>query len=116
MPLNGTRVGILGIAYKANVDDDRESPYYKIVEALKKHKAIIDSFDPHIKEKSSVSSLENLLKKSEALILVTNHREFEILKGDLLKKYKIKVIIDGKNFLNKRDVQKSGVLYKGIGR
>lgn len=116
MPLNGTKVGILGIAYKANVDDDRESPYYKIVEALKKHKAIIDSFDPHIKEKSSVSSLENLLKKSEALILVTNHREFEILNGNLLKKYKIKVIIDGKNFLDKRDVQKSGVLYKGIGR
>ena len=57
-----------------------------------------------------------LLKKSEALILVTNHREFEILDGDLLKKYGIKVVIDGKNFLDKRDIQKSGVLYKGIGR
>lgn len=116
MPLNGTNVGVLGIAYKANVDDDRESPYYKIVEALKKHKAVIHSFDPHIKEKSSVKTLEALLKKSEAIILVTNHREFEVLSGELLKKNGIKVIIDGKNFLDKEGIKKSGVIYKGIGR
>ena len=94
----------------------KESPYYKIVEALKKHKAVIHSFDPHIKDKSSVKSLEALLKKSEAIILVTNHREFEVLTGELLKKHGVRAIIDGKNFLNKDDIKKSGVIYKGIGR
>lgn len=116
MPLNGTNVGILGIAYKANVDDDRESPYYGIVKALKKHKANIHSFDPHIKSKSTMKTLEALLKKSDAIILVTNHREFEVLTGELLKKYGVKVIIDGKNCLNKDEIKKSGVIYKGIGR
>jgi len=116
MPLNGTNVGILGIAYKANVDDDRESPYYGIVKALKKHKANIYSFDPHIKSKSTVKTLEALLKKSDAIILVTNHKEFEILTGELLKKYGVKVIIDGKNCLNKDEIKKTGVIYKGIGR
>ncbi|MCK4635655.1 MAG: nucleotide sugar dehydrogenase [Candidatus Moranbacteria bacterium] len=116
MPLNGTNVGILGIAYKPNVDDDRESPYYDIVNALEKHGAKIHSFDPHIKEKSSVKTLATLLKKSDAIILVTNHKEFDEINGKLLKKNKIKVIIDGKNTLNKKDIEKNGVVYKGIGR
>lgn len=116
LPLNGTNVGLLGIAYKANVDDDRESPYYDIVTALQKHGARIHSFDPHLLAKSSVKSIATLLKKSDAIILVTNHREFKELTGALLKKNKIKVVIDGKNFLDKKDIEKNKIIYKGIGR
>ncbi len=116
LPLNGTNIGMLGISYKANVDDDRESPYYVIVKALRKHKAKIHSFDPHVLSKSSCKSLETILKKSEALILVTNHKEFMNIDGKLLKKYGIKVIVDGMNCLDKNDIKKNGVIYKGIGR
>lgn len=116
LPLNGTNIGILGISYKANVDDDRESPYYAIVKALNKHKAKIHSFDPHVLSKSSCKNLETILKKSDALILVTNHKEFMNIDGKLLKKYGIKVIVDGMNCLDKNDIKKSGVIYKGIGR
>ncbi len=116
MPLNGTNVGVLGIAYKPNVDDDRESPYYDIIKILKKHGAKIHSFDPHIKEKSSVKTLATLLKKSDAIILVTNHKEFSELNGKLLKSNKVKVIIDGKNALDKKNMEKNGIVYKGIGR
>ena len=114
--VNGTNVGLLGIAYKANVDDDRESPYYDIVKALQRHKAKIHSFDPYLKNKSTCKSLKALLKKSEAIILITDHKEFEMIDGKLLKKYNIKVIIDGKNKLNKEQLQKAGIIYKGIGR
>jgi len=116
MPLNGTRIGLLGIAYKPNIDDDRESPYYEIVKKLRKHKAEIISYDPHIMKRSDVDSLEELLEKSEAIVFVTNHREFDVLNGKMLKKYNIKVIIDGMNTLDKDDINASGVLYKGIGR
>lgn len=116
LPLNGTDIGILGISYKANVDDDRESPYYAIVKALKKHKAKIHSFDPHILSKSSCKTLEALLKKSQAVILMTNHKEFGIVTGKLLKKYGVKVVVDGMNSLDKDEIKKSGVIYKGIGR
>ncbi len=116
LPLNGTNIGILGIAYKANVDDDRESPYYGIVTALKKHGAKIHSFDPHILKKSSVKTLGALLKKSTAIILVTHHAEFAEVTGALLKKNGVKIIIDGMNVLDKKDMEKHKIIYKGIGR
>jgi len=117
LPINGTHVGVLGLSYKANIDDVRESPAFKVINHLEKHGAKVDTFDPHVKKRSSVKSLDALLKKSEALVLVTDHKEFkDILTPALLKKHKIRVIIDGKNCLDKALFIKSGIIYKGIGR
>ncbi|MDP3957237.1 MAG: nucleotide sugar dehydrogenase [bacterium] len=117
LPLNGTRIGVLGLAYKANVDDLRESPAFKVIEHLKKHQAKIETFDPYVKDRSTVKSLEALLKKSQALILVTDHKEFKTsLTPAQLKKYGIRVIIDGKNCLDKQAFIKAGIIYSGIGR
>jgi UDP-N-acetyl-D-glucosamine dehydrogenase len=46
--LNGSKVLILGIAYKANVDDDRESPSYVLMDLLKKRGAQVSYYDPYI--------------------------------------------------------------------
>ena len=46
--LNGSKVLILGIAYKADVDDDRESPSYVLMDLLKKRGVEISYYDPHI--------------------------------------------------------------------
>lgn len=117
LPLNGTSIGVLGLSYKANVDDVRESPAFKVIKHLEGYQAKVETFDPHVKKKSSVKTLEALLKKSQALVLVTDHREFkDAITPALLKKYGIKVIIDGKNCLDKAAFMKSGIIYKGIGR
>ncbi|MBP6889332.1 MAG: nucleotide sugar dehydrogenase [Candidatus Moranbacteria bacterium] len=117
LPLNGTTIGVLGLAYKANIDDLRESPALRIIESLKKHKAEVITYDPHLPTLSTESSLETFLEKSTALILATNHREFtENLTPELLKKHQIKVIIDGKNCLDKMAFLEAEILYKGIGR
>ena len=47
-PLNGAKVLILGLAYKPDVDDDRESPSYVLMELLKKGGADVAYYDPHV--------------------------------------------------------------------
>ena len=46
--VNGSRILILGLAYKANVDDDRESPSYHLMEFLKQQGAEVAYYDPHV--------------------------------------------------------------------
>ena len=47
-PLNGSRVLVLGLAYKPNVDDERESPSYRIMELLKQRGAEVAYYDPYV--------------------------------------------------------------------
>jgi len=47
-PLNGSRVLILGLAYKPNVDDERESPSYRLLEKLKHRGSIVAYHDPYV--------------------------------------------------------------------
>jgi UDP-N-acetyl-D-glucosamine dehydrogenase len=47
-PLNGSRVLVLGLAYKPNVDDERESPSYRIMETLKQRGAEVAYYDPYV--------------------------------------------------------------------
>lgn len=116
MPLKGTNVGVLGLAYKANVSDLRESPVKEIIKILRENKANILSFDPYVVEKSTVKSLNELLKKADAILLATDHNEFKKISAEELKKNKIKVVVDGKNCLDKDAIKKVGIIYKGIGR
>ena len=47
-PVNGSRILLLGLAYKPNVDDDRESPSYVLLDLLKQQGAEVAYFDPHV--------------------------------------------------------------------
>jgi nucleotide sugar dehydrogenase len=116
MPINGTTVGVLGLSYKANVSDLRESPVKEIIKLLKENKANVLVFDPFVLNKSSVKSLEELLKKSDAILLATDHNEFKKINPQDFKKNGIKVVIDGKNCLDKNGIKKLGIIYSGIGR
>jgi UDP-N-acetyl-D-glucosamine dehydrogenase len=59
--LNGSRVMIVGVAYKANVNDTRESPALKVIELLRGEGALVEYHDPH------VAALPNLGLESAAL-------------------------------------------------
>jgi len=115
LPLKNTKVGILGLSYKANIDDLRESPAFKIIDELKRRGAKVITFDPYIQEKSNVNSLEKLLEKSEAIILVTNHKDFLNREEDF-KKFNIKAIVDGVNCLDSEKIKNLGIEYHGIGK
>ena len=117
LPMNGTRVGILGLAYKANIDDLRESPSFDIIKHLKKHSCVIETFDPYILGSSTKKTLEELISSSDAIVLATNHKSFiDSVTPELLEKHGVKVLIDGKNCLDHDAFKKSNIVYKGIGR
>lgn len=116
LPMKGTNVGVLGLAYKADVDDLRESPSIKIIAALKKKGCKVLTYDPFLTKMSDVLTMENFLKKVDAIILATNHTPFIETDETLFKKFGIKAIVDGKNCLNGTKIKKLGIKYHGIGR
>lgn len=114
--VKGSRIGLLGIAYKADIDDTRESPFYVIRSLLEALGARIEAYDPHVPNQSTVASLEALLQRVEVIVLATNHKEFLDLNGRVLKRYGIQVVVDGKNALARDEIIKAGIVYRGIGR
>ncbi len=111
-----TNIAVLGVSYKADIGDLRESPALKIIELLKEREAILHIFDPHVPEKSTEKTIEETLKKSDAVIIASNHKEFVDFPAEKFKEYGIKVIVDGKNCLHKEKILALGIIYKGIGR
>ncbi len=114
-PLKGTTIGVMGISYKKNIDDDRESPAYEIIRHLKKREARVVVFDPYFPDKSDVTTLADLLDRCEALILTCDHDEFMRLSAHDFEKHNIRVLIDGRNAYDKAEFRDSAVSYKGIG-
>ena len=114
--INGSRIGILGLAYKGNVDDTRESPSYDIIKLLKNKGAQLVLYDPFVPKESTVSSLNECIGKSDILVLCTSHKQFLAIDYSLAAKVGIKAIIDGRNVLDKDACKNVGILYKGIGR
>ena len=116
IPLKGAKVTLLGISYKANVDDVRESPALEIQELLEEAGADLKVFDPHILDKSNVKSLEEALDGAQAVLLATDHNEFKDINAETFSKAGVKVVIDGKNCLDRDKIKESGMIFKGIGR
>lgn len=114
--IKNAKVTVLGLAYKANIGDDRESPSYEIVKELKHRGAKVETYDPFVLHKSTVKTLKEALKFAEAVVIATNHKVFKSLSQKIFKDNNINIVVDGKNCLNKESFIKSDVTYRGIGR
>jgi len=117
LPINGTKITLLGLSYKANVGDDRESPAYEILELLKEAGADLAVYDPYIAKGSTVSSLEEALEHATAIVIATGHKEFADLTPKALTKANVKAIVDGRNVFRstKQAFQDANIVYTGIG-
>jgi UDP-N-acetyl-D-glucosamine dehydrogenase len=83
--VNGSRVLVLGLAYKPNVDDERESPSYRLMELLKRRGALVSYYDPHVpvigmtREHAdwagtrSVEWEESVIRSFDVVIVATAH-------------------------------------------
>ena len=111
------KITILGITYKANTDDMRESPIIKLIDKLLKNNYNVKVFDPYIKDfQINCQSILEACKDSDLLILGVNHDYFKNLPLDEIKTtMKGNLILDTRNFLDKKEVEKSGFIYKLLG-
>ena len=114
--VKGAKVAVLGLSYKANIDDFRGSPSFEIIKELKNYGADVVSFDPFVLKKSTATNLDEAVKNSQAIVVATAHDIFKKLKPNYLIKNGVKVVIDGRNCLPKEKFIKAGIIYKGIGR
>ena len=115
--LKGSRILVLGVAYKPNVDDDRESPAFVIMELMEKAGAVVDYSDPYVPrlkkvrkfnfDKASVQLTPKNVKSYDAVVIVTNHTNVDY---KLIEKH-ARLIIDTRNALNKIGI-KNGKSYK----
>lgn len=108
------KVCILGYSYVEDSDDTRNSPTILLIDILKTNKINFTLHDPNVEGLST--NILKALKGANCLILTVGHKEYKDLtlkKLDSLLKNKI--IIDGRNFFNKEQLEKSGFIYKGIG-
>jgi UDP-N-acetyl-D-glucosamine dehydrogenase len=112
MSLKGTQVAVLGLSYKANVADDRESPSYKVIKLLEAKGAIVKTFDPYIPNKSNTKSVDEALKGTIGVIIASDHKEFTEID---YSKYDIKVLVDGKNCIDQKRVSSLNIIHRGIG-
>jgi len=110
------RVLILGLAYKPEIEDVRESPAFEVIEELEEKGINPTVYDPFVLEKSDFTDLNSALKNQDCVILVTAHSEFMQIDAAMLKANNVKIVVDGRNVLGKSDIERNGIVYKGIGR
>lgn len=114
LPVKGTQVTLLGLSYKPNIGDVRESPALEIKKRLKKIGAKLITYDPYVA--SDCKSLSESLKNSLAIVVATAHCEFINQLPKFYGKGTIKLIIDGRNCLDKKVVREHNIEYRGIGQ
>jgi UDP-N-acetyl-D-glucosamine dehydrogenase len=105
--INNSKILVLGVAYKPDIDDTRESPALDIIQLLETDGAQVDYYDPfadHIEwEGTSKNSLENIdektLREYDLVALITNHSNFNY---DLIKRGS-RLIVDTRNAFDHSD-------------
>ncbi|MGO2060609.1 MAG: UDP-glucose dehydrogenase family protein [Microbacterium gubbeenense] len=121
----GHRVTVLGLAFKPDSDDIRDSPALDVAVRLKGLGAEVVSYDPEAMDTARrahpqldyADSLEAALDGSEAVVVVTEWKQFKALDpAETLAKVARPVIFDGRNILDPAAWRDAGWTYTGMGR
>ncbi len=123
--VNGKNIAVLGLTFKANTDDVRESISQTIVPELLKAGAQVRVYDPQGMEEFKhmnldieyASSVEDCITKADAVIILTEWKEFQQANWKSLKdKMTLPVVIDLRNLLDANQMTESGFDYHCIGK
>lgn len=96
---DGEKISVLGVAYKGNTDDARESPAFEIIAGLKAAGYEIVIHDPHF-DNPEYKDLEEATKDSSMVLILSDHNQFKELDYKLLiNNMKTPIIFDTKNII-----------------
>lgn len=122
---NGKQIGILGLSFKPETDDMRESPAIEIIKGLQERGATIKAFDPvamdeakhYLSDVHYANDEYEAIKDSDVLVFLTEWNQFRALDlkkvKNLLKSPKI---ADLRNIYEPKDMRDMGFEYVGVGR
>ena len=118
------KITFLGVTFKANTDDMRDSSSLTMIPALSKKGAIIKYFDPtgykkefkKIKNVSFADSIKKSLDKSDLVIIHTEWNDFKSINFKNLVKGKKLIIYDMRNIYSSSKIKAQGFRYFGVGR
>lgn len=113
------RVAVLGLAFKANIDDMRESPSMDVLRHLEELNVDFTAFDPHIKENKhprQTQELSEAADHADMLLVLTDHTAFkEINPETIAGKMRSKIIFDAKNCLDRSKWESAGFAVYTLG-
>lgn len=123
--LGGKNIAVLGLSFKPETDDMRESPATDIIREMQKRGAKIKAFDPVAMDeaKHSLPDIEyatdeyDAIKDADALVIVTEWNQFRALDMEKVKSLlKSPKIADLRNIYEPQDMKDMGFEYVGVGR
>ena len=124
---DGARAAVLGVSFKANTADMRDSPSIPVLSGLSRLGMRVTAHDPladlrsvkHIlKGTRFVEDLKSALRTAEVAVLLTDHLEYRALTGESLSRLapKLKVVVDTRQVFDPEDIAGHGYVYRGVGR
>jgi len=123
--IKGKRIGILGLAFKPETDDMRESPALQIIPILQENGAKIAAYDPaamdeakeHLTDIEYCDDSYACAQDADALVIITEWNEFRALSlSKLAEIMKNKTLIDLRNIYTPEDMNERGFHYVSVGR
>ncbi|GEO83566.1 MULTISPECIES: UDP-glucose dehydrogenase family protein [Alphaproteobacteria] len=123
--LRGKTIGILGLTFKPDTDDIRESPALSIIQALLDKGAKLKAHDPEgmpaarqvMPELDYQDNVEAVAAEADALVIITEWKQYRSLDFTRLKSVmKSPVLVDLRNIYKPDDVRKFGFVYESVGR
>lgn len=123
--LKGKTIGVLGLAFKQNTDDVRQSPAIELCRKLQKQGAHVRAYDPQAAEKARellpditiVEQMNDVAEGCDALVIATEWPVFKTLDLERVRCLLTHpIIFDGRNLFDPAEMERMGFIYKSVGR
>ncbi|HEY9687728.1 MAG TPA: nucleotide sugar dehydrogenase [Coleofasciculaceae cyanobacterium] len=117
--IENPKIALLGVTYKPDVDDVRESPALKIIEMIAQNPNMqLSIYDPHVKRFDyEMSGFEEAFRDADCILVTVDHAEFKYINPRQVAKLMRSInVIDTRNALRRLEWEEAGFRYRLLGR